>query len=460
VFSSLRRQVSAATLVQLCADLAWLGVAVGIALYVERRTTPVLGNVVVPVLFFALLLVSINGALGAYRHDRKLSILVHAGWLLAAFVVAIPVVYVVSLAIPEGEEFRDIVGIAGLAAFGGLIVLRHAVVGPLLDRYANHHILVLGTGPDAHSVEASLASGEAPNLRLVGFYPLEKVREVDVSPRLVLAPAETLATLVERLQVHEIIVGVRQQRGGVLPLRELLDCRLGGVRITDLARFFERVHGRVPIESVKASWLIYGDGFRQSWLRRLTKRSFDIVVSLAMLIAMAPVMVLVALLISMDTGAPIIYRQERIGYRGKSFVILKFRSMRQDAEKEGTPRWAAQRDSRTTTVGRLLRQTRLDELPQLLNVLRGEMSFVGPRPERPPFVSMLTEQIPFYAVRHSVKPGITGWAQVRYSYGASVEDSAKKLEYDLYYVKNNTLLLDLQILLETIRVVLLREGAR
>jgi sugar transferase (PEP-CTERM system associated) len=460
MFSALRRQISAATLVQLGVDLAWLLVAIGIALYVERRTAPALGNILMPVLFFALLLVSINGALGAYHHERKLPMLVHAGWLLAAIIVAIPVVYAVSLALPEGEEFRDIVAIAGLTSFGGLIVLRHAVVGPLLDRFANHRVLVLGTGSDAHAVEASLKSGDTPNLQLVGFYPLDKVREIEVSSHLVLSAAEALEALVERLQVHEIIVGVRQQRGGVLPLRQLLDCRLAGVRVTDLARFFERVHGRVPIESVKASWLIYGNGFRQSWLRRLTKRSFDIVVSLTMLIAMAPVMVLVALLITMDSGAPVIYRQERIGFRGKTFVILKFRSMRQNAEQEGTPLWAALGDSRTTSVGRFLRQTRLDELPQLFNVLRGEMSFVGPRPERPHFVSMLTEQIPFYAVRHSMKPGITGWAQVRYSYGASVEDSAKKLEYDIYYVKNNTLLLDLQILLETIRVVLMREGAR
>jgi sugar transferase (PEP-CTERM system associated) len=276
----------------------------------------------------------------------------------------------------------------------------------------------------------------------------------------VIARGGPLEQAVRQLKINEIIIAVRQQRGGVLPLRELLDCRLAGVQVTDLARFFERVHGRVPIKSVKASWLIYGEGFRQSWLRRATKRTFDIVVSLALLVAMAPVMLMVALLVALESGTPVVYRQERVGARGKRFVVLKFRSMRQDAEKEGSPRWASVKDSRTTGVGRLMRQNRLDELPQLLNVLKGEMSFVGPRPERPPFVSMLTEQIPFYAVRHSVKPGITGWAQVRYTYGASIEESSKKLEYDLYYVKNNTLLLDLQILLETVRVVLLREGAR
>ena len=183
-------------------------------------------------------------------------------------------------------------------------------------------------------------------------------------------------------------------------------------------------------------------------------------VALALLVVSLPLMVVVAVLISFERAGPVIYRQERVGLRGVPFVVLKFRSMQMDAEGDGAPRWAAPKDSRVTALGRLLRRSRIDELPQLFNVLKGEMSFVGPRPERPVFVTMLTEQIPFYAVRHSVKPGITGWAQVRYSYGATVEQSVKKLEYDLYYVKNNTLFLDILILLETVRVVLLGEGAR
>ena len=187
---------------------------------------------------------------------------------------------------------------------------------------------------------------------------------------------------------------------------------------------------------------------------------FDIVASIGLLVIAAPVMVLAASLIALESGGPIIYRQERVGRGGRTFTVLKFRSMANDAEKDGKATWAVAEDKRVTRVGRLLRRSRIDELPQLINVLRGEMSFVGPRPERPEFVAMLTEQIPFYAVRHSVKPGLTGWAQVRYSYGATIEQSVKKLEYDLYYVKNHTLLLDLVILLETVRVVLLGEGAR
>jgi sugar transferase (PEP-CTERM system associated) len=455
-----RRGIPATTLLKVGADLVWLFVAMGIALYIERRPFSAFSTAAAPALLFALLIVSINAALGAYRTNLNPSLRVHGKWVFVATVAAVPVAYIYSLLIPGGEEFREILGVGSIVAFGGLIVVRHAVVGPLLHTYIPHRVMVLGTGPEAHVVEASLASANVANLRLVGFYPLDKVPESAVSPGLVLTKSGSLESMVEDLRVDEIIVAVRQQRGGVLPLRELLDCRLGGVKVTDLSRFFERVHGRVPIDSVKASWLIYGDGFRQGWARRLIKRTFDIAVASTMLVAMAPVMLLVALLIAAEGGGPVIYRQERVGLRGKPFVILKFRSMRKDAEKEGAPRWASVRDTRTTAVGGFLRQTRLDELPQLFNVLVGEMSFVGPRPERPPFVAMLTEQIQFYAVRHSVKPGITGWAQVRYTYGASVEESGKKLEYDLYYVKNNTLLLDLQILFETVRVVLMREGAR
>jgi len=296
-------------------------------------------------------------------------------------------------------------------------------------------------------------------MNLVGFFALDKVHEMAVSSQRVIARGGPLEQVARQLRIDEIIVAVRQQRGGVLPLRSLLDCRLGGVRVTDLSRFFERVHGQVPIESLKVSWLIYGNGYRQNWRRTFMKRVFDILVAAVLLVLTLPIMFIVALMILLEDGGPIVYRQQRVGARGAVFTLLKFRSMSKNAEK-GNAVWASVNDDRVTRVGKFLRRTRVDELPQLLNVLKGEMSFVGPRPERPEFVAMLTERIPFYAVRHSVKPGLTGWAQVRYSYGATVEQSVKKLEYDLYYVKNHTLVLDLVILLETVRVVLLGEGAR
>jgi sugar transferase (PEP-CTERM system associated) len=331
---------------------------------------------------------------------------------------------------------------------------------PLVAAFVPHRVLVLGTGAEARAVEQSLAAVELPNLRVLGFYPLDKVTELAISPAGIVGRGLSLDDVVRDLGVHEIIVAVRQQRGGVLPLRTLLDCRLNGVKVTDMAAFFERVHGRVPIESLKVSWLIYGDGYRQSWMRLLVKRLFDIVTSAVLLILAAPVMLLTAMLILIESGGPVIYRQQRVGLGGRTFTVLKFRSMDRNAEKDGKATWAAVGDARITRVGRMLRRTRIDELPQLINVIKGEMSFVGPRPERPEFVSMLAEQVPFYAARHSVKPGLTGWAQVRYSYGATIEQSVRKLEYDLYYVKNHTLVLDLVILLETVRVVLLGEGAR
>ena len=222
-------------------------------------------------------------------------------------------------------------------------------------------------------------------------------------------------------------------------------------------RFFERVHGRIPIDALKAAGSSTAtDSGRAGCARRSSVRSTSSSADHSSRSARCRSCWSPALIIALESGAPIVYRQERVGLRGKTFQVLKFRSMRQDAEKDGKARWAAVDDQRVTKFGRFIRRTRIDELPQLINVLRGEMSFVGPRPERPVFVEMLTEQIPFYAVRHSVKPGITGWAQVRYSYGANVEQSMKKLEYDLYYVKNHSLFLDLLILLETVRVVLAR----
>jgi len=268
-----------------------------------------------------------------------------------------------------------------------------------------------------------------------------------------------LSELVRAHRVDEIIVAVREQRGGGVPMDQLLDCRIAGVPILDLAGFYERTKAEVPVDSLKASWLVYGDGFVQGRAREITKRVFDIVSSATLLVLGAPLMALTAVMIRLDSRGPILYQQERVGLGGKTFQCIKFRSMRTDAEKDGVARWATKNDNRITRVGAFIRKTRIDELPQLFSVLRGEMSMVGPRPERPSFVAQLREQIPYYDLRHTVKPGLTGWAQVRFSYGASLDDARRKHQFDLYYVKNNSLLLDLQVLIETVSVVLFREGA-
>jgi len=458
--NNFRQGITFATLLQLLADLSWLFLASVIAIRLNDQLAVPMYSVAAPAFVFAIVIVLLNIAFGMYRRADKLTSSTYIVRMLLVPAIGVPLAYLIVSALPTGRLLQDSLALAVLVAIGGLMLIRHLLVLPLVANFAPHRVLVLGTGPEARLVEASMSAANLPGLSLVGFYALEKVDDMTVSPQRVIARGASLEQVVRQLRINEIIVAVRQQRGGVLPLRSLLDCRLNGVRVTDLSRFFERVHGQVPIESLKVSWLIYGNGYRQNWRRTFMKRVFDIIAAAVLLVLTLPIMAIAALSIFLEDGAPVIYRQNRSGARGYTFTLFKFRSMRKNAEEPGKAAWAAVNDSRVTQVGRILRRTRIDELPQLLNVLRGEMSFVGPRPERPEFVALLTEQIPFYAVRHSVKPGLTGWAQVRYSYGATVEQSVKKLEYDLYYVKNHTLVLDLVILLETVRVVLLGEGAR
>jgi sugar transferase (PEP-CTERM system associated) len=271
---------------------------------------------------------------------------------------------------------------------------------------------------------------------------------------------DTLPALARRLGVDEIVVALTERRAGSMPLRQLLDCKVAGVKVHDLNTHFEKTLGQIRIDYLNASWLIFGDGFNQGLWRTAVKRVFDLFCATILLVLSLPVMLATAVLIKLESPGPVLYRQVRTGLHGRSFSIAKFRSMRNDAEKDGKPVWAAANDARVTRVGAVIRRLRIDELPQLFNVLLGEMSLVGPRPERPYFVEQLTQEIPFYALRHSVKPGVTGWAQVRYPYGATVEDSQEKLQYDLYYVKNHTLFLDLLVLMETVSVVLTGKGAR
>ena len=245
---------------------------------------------------------------------------------------------------------------------------------------------------------------------------------------------------------------------------DLIGCRRNhveqGVRVTGYLSFVERELGRIVLDDLDPNWLIFSDGFDKSVFRDAAKRAFDLIVSLLLLLFTLPITAVAALLIKLDSPGPVFYRQERVGRDGRTFTLTKFRSMRVDAEQQGGPRWAAEKDDRITEVGAFIRQTRIDELPQIINVLRGEMSIIGPRPERPFFVDTLTDAIPFYGERHRVKPGITGWAQINYPYGASIEDAREKLSYDLYYVKNTSLFLDVIILLQTVRVILWPSGVR
>ena len=320
--------------------------------------------------------------------------------------------------------------------------------------------LVLGVGANARELLDLIdKTSILPNLKIVGFVPFDKENR-HVPVEMIIPKTGSLTALVDQHDVSEVIVATQERRGGTFPIQELLECRISGIKVTDLVGFFERECGHLRMDSLYPSWLVFGSGFNQGALRTVVKRIFDIITSLLLLIVTLPIMLLTALLIVIEDGWPVFYRQERVGYAGKTYMVIKFRSMFNDAEKAGKPQWATTDDPRSTRVGRIIRKLRIDELPQIINVLKGEMSFVGPRPERPHFVDMLSAQVPYYNMRHSIKPGITGWAQVRYPYGASIEDAIEKLQYDLYYVKNHSLFLDFVILIDTVGVILLRKGSR
>ncbi len=320
-------------------------------------------------------------------------------------------------------------------------------------------ILIVGTDATAQTIARQILAQQDFPYEIVGFIDEDPTRLMAtvVTSRVVGTPAD-IERLVARHAIDRLVVGMSDRRGR-LPVRELLRAKLRGVRVEDVNTVYERLTGKLLVEDLRPSWLIFSDDFRASRLTRQSKRIFDILLAAFGLVISSPFLLLTALAVWLESGLPVLYRQERVGENGRLFTLYKFRSMRQDAEK-GTPIWAQAVDDRVTGVGRFIRKTRLDELPQLWNVLLGDMSFVGPRPERPFFVAQLAEQVPFYEQRHAVKPGITGWAQVKYRYGASLEDSLEKLRYDLYYVKHLSLLFDVTILFDTVKVVLFAKGAR
>jgi sugar transferase (PEP-CTERM system associated) len=375
------------------------------------------------------------------------------------FAISGLLIYSGSLLLPEvfasGAELVSAVVISCLS----IILIRLLFIEwDKLDLFKKR-VLVLGTGSRAAKIEELASQGLAQDLNIIGYLPMGSVHSYVPRER-VLTDTSNIRDLVEQFGVDEIVVAIRERRGGGLPVAELLKCKLRGVSVLDLPAFFERQTGILPLEAINASWMIFSDGFGQGITRDVVKRLFDLLVSGVFLLVTMPLMLLTGILIRLESRGPVFYTQERVGQYGQTFTIYKFRSMYTDAEKDGRPVWAAHKDDRTTRVGRLIRRLRIDELPQTINVFLGHMSFVGPRPERPYFVNELAAQIPFFHARHSVKPGITGWAQVKFPYGASVEDAMSKLQYDLYYVKNHSLFLDLMILLQTAQVVVLGKGVR
>ncbi len=411
---------------------------------------------------FALLMLLMMTGLGMYQAQNE-PFRVTAQRLMIAWFLSLAIMMAIFaslsgfLATPQVDPFA-LATTSGFAV-GGVLLLRVIFFHVSDIGLPKRRVLVLGNGAEAEDVIRFLHDAQrGRNIQYAGVYPVVAERVLPDGERRF--NHEHLVRTAQELRVSEIVLAVRERRGGVLPLRQLLDCKLRGIRVMDLTSFYERELGILKLDNLRASWLILGTGFDQGLFRDMIKRTFDILVSLLLLITTLPILLLAMLAIFLESGLPVFYRQERVGQGGVPFTILKLRTMVRNAEKDGKPRWAGINDDRITRVGRFLRRSRIDELPQLFNVLRGDMSFVGPRPERPFFVQHLLEDIPYYDVRHSVKPGVTGWSQVRYPYGASVDDSLAKLQYDLYYVKNHSLFLDLLILVDTVQVVLLGKGAR
>jgi sugar transferase (PEP-CTERM system associated) len=339
--------------------------------------------------------------------------------------------------------------------FGWRIAFEWATrrVGP------RERLLLVGTGEGAVRLARELYDRKELGVEIVGFIDPDpgKVGMPVINPG-VIGTVEDIKKIVEKHAVDQVVVSLADARGK-LPLDKLLGLKLDGVTFNHLASVYEKYTGKIAVENLRPSWLIFSEGFRKSRLQQAVKRALDIALSLLGLTLAAPLMLLTALAIKLTSRGPVLYHQKRVGLGGDEFVVHKFRSMRVDAEKDTGAVWARARDHRVTPVGNFIRRTRLDELPQLWNVLRGQMSLVGPRPERPEFVSSLNVEIPFYGMRHTVRPGLTGWAQVRYTYGASVEDALEKLQYDLFYIKNMSLALDLFIVAKTVKTVLMRRGA-
>lgn len=412
-------------------------------------------------LAFTVVMLSIMTAFGLHQRDVRQE----GQWgypvrFFASFAVGLVAMLLIFYVFPSLHLGRGAFGLVFLFAFVGTALTRLIFVRVFKMDAMRRRVLLLGAGSRSARVEGLERDEQGHRkFNLVGCLPLTNT-DCCLDRTRILHDKGSILSVVRKYKIDEVIVGVRERRGGGLPADQLLECKLAGIDVVDLPSFYERETGQIQVESLNPSWMIFSDGFQRSPFKDLTKRTFDVAASGGLLLLTLPVMFMTAVLIWLESGGPIFYRQERVGEHGRIFKVLKFRSMRQDAEHDGVPQWAKKQDDRVTRVGRIIRLMRIDELPQVFNVFKGDMSFVGPRPERPYFVEDLVKKIPYYPSRHTVKPGITGWAQIRYSYGATVEDAVQKLQYDLYYVKNHTLFLDLIILFQTAQVILFGKGAR
>ena len=397
-------------------------------------------------------------AVGAYGADTIRSLRVATSRLMVAVSLGILLLSVIFFLVPAITFWRSNLFYAMLLSIAMLFALRLVAGRTIGGDVLRRRVVVLGAGARAARI-AALAERASANFSVIDYIAMND-GEVAVGRARRRDTVASLPDHVLKMRASEVVLAMEERRNA-LPLNDLLRIKTTGVMVCDISTFIERETGRVDLASVNPSWLIFSDGFSSGqMLNAAAKRSFDIAVSLILLVVTAPLLMLVAIAIRLETPGPALYRQRRVGLHNEEFVMMKLRSMREDAACAGGAVWTSERDPRITRIGQLIRKIRFDELPQCWSVLTGDMSFVGPRPERPEFVAGLERELPFYAERHMVKPGITGWAQINYPYGASVEDARHKLEYDLYYAKNYSPFLDLLILIQTLRVVLWPQGAR
>ncbi len=409
-------------------------------------------------LTFAIAMQGAMVGVGVYTAEALQTFRFAAARLLAAISLGVILISVMHFILPEVTLWRSNSVISMIMALVLLlavrVMLRDFVRGDMFKR----RILLLGAGKRAKRV-ADLARRPGANFLVAACVDMKDAPSL-IETAVCRTDIPDLKAYVEKMMANEVVLALDERRNTV-PVDALLRVKTAGVHVSDIATFLERETGRIDLDTVRPSWLIFSDGFSSGQrLSLMFKRAFDLAVSATILVIASPIILITAIIVKLESPGPAFYRQVRVGRYGETFEILKLRSMRQDAEAGGSPIWAQKGDSRVTRVGKVIRLIRVDELPQLWTVLKGHLSFVGPRPERPEFVADLEKQIPFYAERHMIKPGITGWAQVNYPYGASLDDARHKLEYDLYYTKNYSPFLDVLIILQTLRVLLWAEGAR
>ncbi len=399
-------------------------------------------------------------AMGLYHFHQRIYFREVISRITVAFVLGSAALAVLYFIFPAINVPWKLSAVAVIYALPLLLLLRYSFMDRVDTNIFRHRTLIYGAGERASAVADIRRKADRRGFKIVGSVPAPGDSKV-VDSNGLLIEDKAIDWLASELDADEIVIAMDDRRGN-LPVRELLNAKLRGIAVIDLLEFLERETGKIRVDLVNPGWLIFSPGFRDSRMRKASKRAVDLIASVVIVLITWPVMLFIALSIKIEDGlrAPVFYQQSRVGQGGGEFQVLKFRSMREDAESDGKAVWAEEEDPRVTRIGRLIRKYRLDELPQAFNVIRGQMSLVGPRPERPEFVDELSESIPYYSERHTVKPGVTGWAQLRYSYGSSEEDTVQKLQYDLYYVKNHNLFLDLTIILQTVEVILWGKGAR